>query len=133
MLDLYFRPKPFERDGRLYEWMGVLLFKRFVVWLGPWIGARRDRPNDYFLWDRSAAGISAFESRTRRSEVIHLIGIVVPVISIASRWLEGNSGAGVPIVMSVIFVVNLPLVLLQRYTRARIYPLLEKMSSTVDS
>ena len=71
LLDLYFRPKPFERGGRLYEWMGVLLFKRFVVWLGPKIGVRRDRPNAYFLWDRSAAGISAFERKTRRSEVIH--------------------------------------------------------------
>ena len=132
LLDLYFRPKSFERGGRLYEWMGVLFFKRFVVWLGPKMGARRDRPNGYFLWDRSAAGISAFERKTRRSEVVHLIGVVLPVVSIARRLLGDNSSAGVFIVAALIFAVNLPPVLLQRYTRARIYPLLEKMSSTVD-
>ena len=133
LLDLYFRPKPFERGGRLYERMGILLFKRFVVWLGPKIGVRRDRPNAYFLWDRSAAGISAFERKTRRSEVIHLIGVVLPVISIARRLLEHNSDAGVFMVAGMIFVVNFPPVLLQRYPRARIYPLLEKMSSTVEA
>jgi hypothetical protein len=133
LLDLYFRPKPFERGGRLYKWMGILLFKRFVLWLGPKIGARRDRPNAYFLWDRSAAGISAFERRTRRSEAIHLIAVVLPVIEIASRLPGDKSDAGVFMVAGIILVMNLPPVLLQRYTRARIYPLLEKMSSTVDA
>jgi hypothetical protein len=133
LLELYFRPKPFERGGRLYEWMGVRLFKQFVVWLGPIMGARRDRPNGYFLWDRSAAGISAFERKTRRSEVVHLIGIGVPVIAIASRLSGDSSDTGVIVVMGVLFVVNLPPVLLQRYTRARIYPLLKKMSASVDA
>jgi hypothetical protein len=133
LLDLYFRPKPFERGGRLYERMGVLLLKRLVVWFGPMIGARRDRPNGYFLWDRSAAGIRAFERQTRRSEAVHLIGVVLPVLSIASRLLGDSSEVGVVVVMSVIFVVNTPLVLLQRYNRARIYRLLERMSSSVDA
>ncbi len=73
-MDLYFRPKRFERwgEGRVYEWLGVRPFKKVVVLVGRrLLGLGREVDNSYFISDRSAEGLRAFERRTRTSEALH--------------------------------------------------------------
>lgn len=115
----YFRPKAFEADGRLYAWLGVTWFKRRLMGL---VQADPARPhgNAYFLGGRSLDHVRTFERRSRRSEVFHLIWLVVALLFLAlSALSSGLSAAG-----AVVFAANFHCFLLQRYNRARVYRLL---------
>ena len=73
VMDFYFKPKRIERwkNGKLYEALGVRIFKKAVVSLGHFFGLDSSVENSYFINDRSANGLAAYEKRTRRSEAIH--------------------------------------------------------------
>ena len=76
LAERYFRPKAFERSGTIYTWMGVVPFKRFLT---KHLKVDPDRPvtNGYALGGRSLADVRTFERISRRSEVIHLLGLVL--------------------------------------------------------
>jgi hypothetical protein len=125
--DLYFEPWRFERDGRLYRWLGVGQFKHLVTWLGRAVGRRSDRPNNYFLWDRSERGLVAFERKTRWSEVVHLLAVVAPSLGIIMMLTRATGSISRYLVLGVILLLNLYPLLLQRLTRARLHAALRRL------
>jgi len=125
--DLYFTPSCVERDGRLYRWLGVGQFKHLVVWLGRAVGRRSDRPNNYFLWDRSERGLIGFDRKTRRSEVVHLLAVVAPFLGIISMATRSSGSTGGYLGLGAILFMNLYSLLLQRFTRVRLHAALRRM------
>src|SRR5215472_7924009 len=129
--DSYFRPKAFELRGKLYEAMGVRLFRRFMM-DGDYMNRRLRRavPNYRFIAGRDS--MRRFEALTRANERGHLIlllsGLPPTVYAVASGW---------PKFAAYFVIVNILLnvypILLQRYTRARICRILrEAPQSPVD-
>jgi len=121
--EIYFRPKPFELSGRLYTWMGVLYFKKFLIKLARKDNKSKDGPS-YLLSDRSRTGIQAYEKRTRRNELIHLVGLLMSAFFLLmGLWI--GTAMTVPGIM--VLVVNFHPFILQRYNRIRIYRLLSRL------
>lgn len=126
----YFRPKAIELDGRLYEWLGVLRFKRLLLGL-----VRPDpaRPGEspYFLGGRGPADLRRFEKRTRRNELMHLPGLVLGLLllgMVAARWNLGMCLAGALLVGG-----NFHCFILQRYNRIRIDRLLRRTRDAAEA
>ena len=120
--ELYFRPKKWEGNGKIYKLFGVLIFKDFVVKLGRKAGQKSNKPNNYYLWDRSIKGIKLFERKTRYNELMHLAGIILPIIGLAMT----NNDLFTKVILWLVLIVNIHPFLLQRYNRIRIYKLLKK-------
>ncbi|OMC71665.1 hypothetical protein BK126_06220 [Paenibacillus sp. FSL H7-0326] len=75
--DKYFRIKRFECDGKIYEHIGIKRYKKFLLFLA--MKRRHDIPfKNYFIGEYSINGLIQFETRTRKSERMHvLIAIVI--------------------------------------------------------
>jgi hypothetical protein len=114
----YYRVKPFESSGLVYERVGIRFFKRFVPG-GDYINRiiRRSVPGYRVVYDE--ASVAEFEARTRLAERCHIIGIVLALPSVAYALILGWDGFALWLLLP-----NIPLhfypVMLQRYTRARI-------------
>jgi hypothetical protein len=116
-LDWYFRPRAFELEGQLYEWLGVRRFKTALMRRAR-VGARNRTANAYALGGRNAADLRRFEQLTRRSELIHLGGVVASVVCL----LIGVWGVRIMLVTAAaIFLTNFHCLILQRYNRIRIF------------
>ena len=89
-MDFYFQPTRIERwkNGKLYEVLGVRIFKKAVVSLGHFFGLDSSAENSYFINDRSANGLAAYEKRTRRSEAIHSPITIFLTYGVISALLE---------------------------------------------
>jgi hypothetical protein len=126
---LYFEPKSAERwnDGRIYEWIGLKVFKNVCTYFGRKMGKDGGQKNNYFIWYKSENGIKEFEKKTRFNEGMHLIGTVVPVVCFTPGWIDGDPF--VVYVGGVLTAINAYSLLLQRYNRSRIYSTLDKMES----
>ena len=121
LTELYFRPKAWEGEGTIYKMLGVLVFKKISTKLFPKTHARTARPNSYYLWQKTVAGLRAYEKRTRYSETIHLVGIAVPIIGL----IIGNHELPVQLILWFLFGLNIYPILLQRYNRIRLYRVLK--------
>jgi hypothetical protein len=114
----YYRVQSFERSGRVYEALGVRLFRRLVPdgdYANRW--RRRTSPGFRILANRAAA--RAFLGRTEESERGHLVLLLLGLPSIALAWQVGWYGWAIYLGVGNV-LVNLYPVLLQRYTRARL-------------
>ena len=100
--------------------LGVLVFKKIMTRVFRKSHARTARPNNYYLWQKTVAGLRAYEKRTRYSETIHLVGIA-PIISL----IIGIHELPVHLIMWFIFGLNFYPILLQRYNRIRLYRVLK--------
>jgi hypothetical protein len=82
-------------------------------------GARTEgRSSSYQLSERSLAGIRAYERRTRRNEVVHLVALLPAALGL----LAGGLGSGLLFALFlVVLAVNLHPFILQRYNRVRIH------------
>ena len=129
--DSYFRPKAFELRGKLYEAMGVRLFRRFMM-DGDYMNRRLRRAVSNYRFIAGRDSMRRFEALTRANERGHLIlllsGLPPTVYAVASGW---------PKFAAYFVIVNILLnvypILLQRYTRARICRILrEAPQSPVD-
>ena len=121
--ELYFRPKGVEFDGRIYEWLAVVRFKQLLMKLVK-ADSSTPTPNAYVLGGRGLEKLLAFEGRTRRSEAIHLLGLIFSFVLLAlaaSRRAWGPGVAGI-----VVFVANFPCFILQRYNRIRLLRVLDR-------
>ena len=120
----YFRTRSFEKSGRLYEALGVRLFRWFVPdgdLSNRW--QRRRQPNFRIVKNRRLA--AAFVQRTEQSEKAHLVLLLMGILSAAFAWQIGWRGWAVYLGAGNV-LVNLYPVLLQRYTRARIQSILKR-------
>lgn len=127
MTDWYFKPRFFERSGKLYEALGVKLVKKACVRLGKLLCEDKvDWPNNYFIWDHSKEGLKKFDYYTRLNESIHFL----PALTFTCKTLIYLSQKDIG---TAAFVTGLNLIsgvgplMLQRYNRARLYNLIDKM------
>ncbi len=110
----YFRPKAVEFDGKPYEWLGVVRFKRLLM---RFASAAQWTTSFYFLGGRSLEDVRVFEKRSRRSEVIHLVALLAALV---------GAGRGSWMLAAVVFAANFHCFILQRYNRIRVYRVLSR-------
>jgi hypothetical protein len=120
----YYRIRRFERDGRVYELLGVRLF-RMLVPNGDLVNRWRRRQDPRFRVITNDASAEAFLGRTIVGEKTHLVSFVIGVASSSFAWQIGWLGWAIYLFgANVLF--NVYPILLQRYTRARIGRLLTR-------
>ena len=118
----YYRIRPFERDGRLYEALGVRWFRRFVP-DGDLANRWRRRHHSSFRVIPNRQAAERFVRRTELSEKSHLVLLLMGILSTAFAWEIGWRGWAWYLGTGNL-AVNLYPVLLQRYTRARLHAVL---------
>ncbi|MCA8956923.1 MAG: hypothetical protein KDC87_12670 [Planctomycetes bacterium] len=123
LCERWFEPKGIELHGRVYEWLGVVRFKRV------WMKLFKPDPNNpagnaYVLGSTSLAAAQAFELRSRRSEMIHFGGLALGIVFLLCAAIAGVSSLA--IAGLVVFFANFHCFILQRYNRIRIRRLLRR-------
>jgi hypothetical protein len=124
----YFRVHGFEQTGRIYRSLGVLIFRRFAPdgdLANRW--ARRADPHYRVIRGRRSA--ADFVVRTEQSERGHTVLLMLGVVSAAYAWSLGWHGWAVYLSMGNV-IVNVYPILLQRYTRSRLYMVLRRGSGS---
>lgn len=114
----WYRIRAFERDGRVYEYLGVHLFRRLVP-NGDWVNAWRRRRDPSF---RVVSNYSMAVQQLRRAvegERNHVVLFFMSAAAAVYAWRIGWDEWGRYFVVSNV-LVNVYPILLQRYTRARI-------------
>lgn len=134
--DRYFKPKSFERSGRLYEALGVRYAKKIVM--GTFGKARKiagdgERTSNYFIgqgFNRNLRSLKKFELYTRVNETIHAPQIIWNSYNLGKNIVEGNYGAAA--IYAGILLVNTYMTMLQRYNRARIYNTIDEAKEKLE-
>lgn len=114
----WYQVRGFERSGRLYEKLGVRLFRWFVP-DGDAANRWRRRRDPTFRIIRNRPFARAFRHRTELSEKSHLVMLVLGGMSGWFAWALGWPGWALYLTVGNV-LVNLYPVMLQRYTRARL-------------
>jgi len=126
----YYRVGRLERTGRLYEAVGVRLFRNFVP-DGDLANRFRRRHEPSFRVIRNRHLAAAFVRRTELSERSHLVLLAMGVLSAAFALAIGWQGWAIYISVGNVFVHVYP-VLLQRYTRSRIERVLRRDRCSIE-
>lgn len=131
----YFAPKPWEGDGRIYRWVGIRTFKRWIP-SGDLLNrfARRNTGEGVPFYSLSKPNIKEakkYDRSTRVFETIHAAGLAVFAAGLAR--IDTSIGPSItdnPYIIDTVngaaTAVNLYAVMLQRYNRARIYSLIKR-------
>jgi hypothetical protein len=114
----YYRIRAFERNGRLYERLGIRWF-RLLVPDGDLANRWRRRRVPDFRIIRNRAYARAFRLRTELSERSHLVLLVLGAQSAAFAFAIGWTGWALYLTAGNV-LINLYPIFLQRYTRARL-------------
>jgi Glycosyl-4,4'-diaponeurosporenoate acyltransferase len=125
----YFTVRPFERDGRVYRWIGVRVFRKFVP-DGDVVNRARRRQDRHFRLIRSSADSLAWLLRTEASERSHLVLMFVGLLSAGYAAYVGWT-AWAMLLTAGNLVANVYPVLLQRYNRARLVRLRSRRASSL--
>ncbi len=114
----YYRTKRFEANGTLYERLGIRFFQRFVS-DGDYVNriARRNDAGYKVISDDDS--ILRVEAGTRWSECLHVAWLVLTLPSTVYALMLGWNKFALGLFLPGI-LLHFYLVLLQRYTRARI-------------
>jgi hypothetical protein len=111
--EAYHRLRPFEREGRIYGWLGVRLFKRLLR-RGP---ASWWNPELRLPAEPTAERLAHLDQRMRDAEASHALLFVLTLAVAAHAAVRGWwPAAGWTLVFDVL--VNGYPVMLQRYNRA---------------
>ncbi len=123
LADIYFRPKEFEKSGKLYEKFGVKKFQK-LYFATAWRIASLIKKDIKWVSGTSRRDLESFEDFTRFLEGMHvassppfLCGFIYQVAQ------EDYVGATMTFAMNT--VVNVYPIMLQRYNRTRVYRILE--------
>ena len=126
--DRYYRTKPFERDGNIYEKIGIKRFQKVLLRIA--MKRRHEVPfRYYFITDNSIDGLAAFEKRTRKSERAHVfIALVIFAYQLRIMiFLDGVGDVLFLLFFTVLNVItNLYPICLQRYNRIRMNRVMQK-------
>ena len=108
----------FERDGRLYERLGIRWFKRIAT-QGDYWNERRRRSDPSFRNVKDFNSAIEWEARTRSNEFLHLCSLAVGVVIMV--WLYSrNKYTWMIAIFFVALIWDVYPIMLQRYNRARI-------------
>ncbi len=132
-VDWYFTPKSWERwrKGKVYKLAGVNVARKILMGtVGKLlkITGKGNRPSNYFIGSRkSNEDIKEYIRGTRFNETVHgLIGVPMSLLgfleSAKKIFSEPDTNS---IIISVLFLSNTYLIMMQRYNRARCYDVLE--------
>lgn len=109
--------RPWERDGRIYEWLGVRLAKALLR-RGPLTVF--NLPRMRLPADRTPEALAAFDARMKAAEAVHgvMFAAMVPVAAaaVAAGWVRWAAW-----LLLFDLVVNGYPAMLQRYNRARLH------------
>jgi hypothetical protein len=124
----YYRIKHFEREGKIYESLGIKWFKKLLLKIAR--SRKNEAPfNRYFLKELSIEGIIEFENKSKKSERSHVI-IAIIILVYQFRiiiFLEGISDVLFLLFFTVLNVLtNIYPIFLQRYNRIRIKRVLQE-------
>ena len=117
--DAYHRPRAFEESGRVYERLGVLLFRKLVR-RGP---IHAMAPSLRYSGRRDS--LSALEHETRTTEAAHVLAFLVALSLPAYAAYRGWPDAAAWLLLFNV-LMNVYPVILQRYNRVRLEQLLRK-------
>ncbi len=147
----YFKPKSFEKSGKIYERLGVRKLKKGVTNIGKFaytavgnIVCRKldkkerkktieeafkatKRPNNYWLWDKSSKGLKSYEKYTRFNEVFHVFGGAFTVAN--GLYFHSHGNEAMVIFASSAVIAQAYLVMTQRYNRNRLLNVQERMNA----
>src|SRR5262249_4348842 len=121
-----YRPRAWERSGRVYLWLGVRWFKRWTP-DGDWVAAQLRRALPDYRLIASRTDLSDFERRTRRAEQVHSVMLAVAVPPLLYAAFSGWAMLAAWLLVGNL-LINMYPILVQRYNRAR-SPLLGSSSS----
>ena len=105
--------RPFERDGRLYEHLGVVLVKRLLR-RGP---LAVFNPDLHLPVERTPESLAHLDQRMRDAEASHFILLVATLGVVAHAVARGWWGAAAWTLLFDVLLNGYP-VMLQRYNRA---------------
>jgi len=116
----YYRIRPFEREGHLYEKVGTGFFQ-MLVGRGPWTIL-----NPTLRFSGKVAQLAGLEKEMRKAEGGHLLAFIAVILATVFTAVQGwLDAAGWLLLFNVPF--NLYPVMLQRCNRARIQRVLGRL------
>jgi hypothetical protein len=115
----------FERDGRIYERLGIRSFKRFASPRVYW-NQRRGRSDPSLRIVRNFDSAIEWEARTRSNEFVHLCSLIVGLTIVVWLYLRGEY-AWLGAMVFVVIVWDIYPIMLQRYNRAKIWRIKSSM------
>ncbi len=130
--DLYFAPKSFEKDGRVYEFLGVKYAQRIVMATAGKLRRKKDEgcPSNYFIGKNPhLESLMIFERGTRFNETTHAPVVLLETCCLAATLSQENMNYTSVGVITGALILNFYLTILQRYNRARVYNVIEKMKN----
>lgn len=116
-LNEYFRPKTFEQSGKLYEHLGVKLFKDYCPNGGAKFGS--------MITNKSRQGLEGFVFGTKVLESIHVIALFPFTYFMLSELFGGDKESSAFLALINIFGNVYPIIS-QRYNRNRAERILRK-------
>lgn len=126
IIEAYFTPRRFERDGTIYKALGVRTFKKYVPTGGDIAILKRKKQGfKGIINESSVKALKAYESDTRMAETVHLAGAVGFGYAAIGSLVINQPEFGV-LIMGANVLANLYPIMLQRYNRGRVYRILEK-------
>ena len=126
--DAYFTPKAFEKDGKVYEFLGVKIVQKLLMSAVRKMFRRTEGMDEvagmYFIGKRRRTrDLETFVKGTRFNEAYHLSFVPFGVYLTGEPTIQNNTL--LMAMNSAILILNVGLVMLQRYNRARVYTALE--------
>lgn len=131
--DVYFKPKSFEKSGKLYRALGVKYVQKAVmgtvgkVFRTMGVG---EIAGQYFIGKtRNLRSLKTYDKGTRFNETIHAPQILWNATELAQAISEDNYGSAV--FWGGLLLINAPCTMLQRYNRARVEKAIERIESRI--
>jgi len=124
--EFYFKPREFEKKGKVYEWLGVRTFKKFLPTFGDYVNRFVFKPLGMpHLINKSNQSLQTWATMTKVYETLHLTD--VPIYSLLTiGMLAIGSYDGVAIGIGLNLAINVYPIMTQRYNRGRIHRVLER-------
>ena len=110
----YFVIKPFEKEGRIYEKLGIVFFKKLIR------GGSLLIFNPTRHLSENAKSISGLENEMRKAEAGHLTVFLVVLLFACMAMVRGWFDAGGWLLLFSIILNGYP-IMLQRYNRIRLH------------
>ena len=130
--DIYFKPKTFERhnNGKFYRILGVKIAQKIVMGVVGRALRKKDEgkeADNYFIGNLNQDSLLRYEKGTRFNELFHVpfaaLGFSQFAITLSQKQYA------LAVVGLIPGIVNLYLIMLQRYNRSRVYNLMDKIDA----
>jgi len=120
----YYRVKPFERTGQVYERLGIRLFKKLVR-RGP---LSIFSPTLRFPKEKTVSALQGLLNEMRKTETGHALIFVLVLFFVGYMLLEGWLDAVAWMLLFNILINGYP-IMLQRYNRIKLQELIQQQDS----